>query len=72
MTLHEQVISGKKTWCYDGLPFARYDGLKESVAFDPRLHVPDPVSASGESGEEEVPSSAQIPSDLDSEERCRL
>ena len=42
--------------------------LKESEALDPWLHVPDPVSASGESGEEEVPSSAQIPRDSDSEE----
>ena len=44
--------------------------LKESVALDPRLHVPDPVSASGESGDEVVPPSAQIRHDSDSEEEC--
>ena len=41
---------------------------KESQELDPRLHVPDPVSASGESCKEEVPPSAQIPRDSDSEE----
>ena len=41
--------------------------LKDLVALDPRLVVPDPVSASGESGEEMQPPSAQIARDSDSE-----
>ncbi len=68
MTLHEQVISGKRLGVRTGLQLRATMDLKDSEALDPRLHVPDPVSASGEIGEEEVPPSAQIPRDSDSEE----